>query len=32
MYYLSLDEKEKIDEFVKQVDNANKEFKNYQLL
>ena len=29
---LSLDEKEKIDEFVKQVDNTNKEYKRIQKL
>lgn len=29
---LSLDEKEKIDEFVKQIDNTNKEYKRIQKL
>ena len=31
-YVLSLDEKVKIDEFVKQVDNTNKEYKRIQKL
>ena len=31
-YILSLDEKEKIDEFVKQVDNTNKEYQRIQKL
>ena len=31
-YTLSLEEKEKIDEFVKQVDNTNKEYKRIQKL
>ena len=31
-YVISLDEKEKIDEFVKQVDNTNKEYQKIQKL
>lgn len=31
-YIISLDEKEKIDEFVKQVDNTNKEYQRIQKL
>lgn len=31
-YVLSFDEKEKIDEFVKQVDNINKEYQRIQKL